>query len=191
MTLKEPVDHVNAESLPPPVSAARDERRRRIQGQVLGIDPGFTWAVEGDSRTRLQAGGDLTIAREAGTLAQGSVTQFIPLLERGQAEGAFRSDVSATWLIAVVRAVVHVASAEPDDSRKPRSSKRCSQPRSRRSARVTASGRVQLGVAPEPALLNPLTPACVASVLGELTWRWQAAGSSTSMVRRGSSVRVR
>jgi AcrR family transcriptional regulator len=39
-------------------------------------------------------------------------TQFIPLLERGQAEGVFRSDVSAVWLIAVVRAIVHVASTE-------------------------------------------------------------------------------
>jgi TetR/AcrR family transcriptional regulator, mexCD-oprJ operon repressor len=38
--------------------------------------------------------------------------QFIPLLERGQAEGVFRSDVSAEWLIAVVRAIVHVASTE-------------------------------------------------------------------------------
>jgi len=39
-------------------------------------------------------------------------TQFIPLLERGQAEGVFRNDFSATWLIAVLRAIVHVASAE-------------------------------------------------------------------------------
>src|SRR2546430_13499806 len=39
-------------------------------------------------------------------------TQFIPLLERGQADGVFRSDVSATWLIAVVRAIVHAASTE-------------------------------------------------------------------------------
>ena len=39
-------------------------------------------------------------------------TQFIPLLERGQAEGVFRSDVSATWLIAAIRAIVHVASTE-------------------------------------------------------------------------------
>jgi TetR/AcrR family transcriptional regulator, mexCD-oprJ operon repressor len=38
--------------------------------------------------------------------------QFIPLLERGQAEGVFRSDVSPLWLIAVVRAIVHVASTE-------------------------------------------------------------------------------
>ena len=39
-------------------------------------------------------------------------TQFIPLLQRGQADGVFRSDVSAEWLIAVVRAIVHVASTE-------------------------------------------------------------------------------
>jgi AcrR family transcriptional regulator len=39
-------------------------------------------------------------------------SQFIPLLERGQAEGVFRSDVSAEWLIATVRAIVHVASLE-------------------------------------------------------------------------------
>src|SRR5438309_7699038 len=39
-------------------------------------------------------------------------TQFIPLLERGQEEGVFRADVSATWLIAVVRAIVHAASTE-------------------------------------------------------------------------------
>jgi TetR/AcrR family transcriptional regulator, mexCD-oprJ operon repressor len=39
-------------------------------------------------------------------------TQFIPLLERGQATGVFRSDVSAEWLIAVVRAIVHAASLE-------------------------------------------------------------------------------
>ncbi len=39
-------------------------------------------------------------------------TQFIPLLERGQADGVFRNDVSASWLIAVVRAIVHVASTE-------------------------------------------------------------------------------
>lgn len=38
--------------------------------------------------------------------------QIVPLLERGQEDGVFRSDVSALWLIAVVRAIVHVASTE-------------------------------------------------------------------------------
>jgi len=46
-------------------------------------------------------------------------TQFIPLLERGQADGVFRADVSAEWLIAVVRAIVHVASAELQAGRLP------------------------------------------------------------------------
>ena len=39
-------------------------------------------------------------------------TQLVPLIERGQAEGVFRSDVSAAWQIAVVRAIVHAASSE-------------------------------------------------------------------------------
>jgi AcrR family transcriptional regulator len=46
-------------------------------------------------------------------------TQFIPLLERGQAKGAFRSDVSAEWLIATIRAIVHVASLELQAGRLP------------------------------------------------------------------------
>jgi AcrR family transcriptional regulator len=44
-------------------------------------------------------------------------TQFIPLLERGQADGVFRGDVSAEWLIAVIRAIVHLASAELEAGR--------------------------------------------------------------------------
>ena len=39
-------------------------------------------------------------------------TQIVPLLERGQADGVFRDDVSPDWLIAVVRAIVHLASTE-------------------------------------------------------------------------------
>jgi AcrR family transcriptional regulator len=39
-------------------------------------------------------------------------SQLVPLAERGQAEGVFRNDVSAVWLIAVVRAIVHTASTE-------------------------------------------------------------------------------
>ena len=44
-------------------------------------------------------------------------SQFIPLLERGQADGVFRDDVSATWLIAAVRAIVHAASTELQNGR--------------------------------------------------------------------------
>jgi AcrR family transcriptional regulator len=44
-------------------------------------------------------------------------TQLVPLIERGQAAGVFRSDVSAVWLIAVVRAIVHTASSELEAGR--------------------------------------------------------------------------
>ena len=40
------------------------------------------------------------------------MTQFAPLIERGQKAGAFRSDVPVAWHLAVVRAIVHAASAE-------------------------------------------------------------------------------
>jgi AcrR family transcriptional regulator len=39
-------------------------------------------------------------------------TQLVPLMERGQAAGVFRNDVSVAWQIAVVRAIVHTASTE-------------------------------------------------------------------------------
>ena len=39
-------------------------------------------------------------------------TQLVPLIERGQAAGVFRSDLSVAWEIAVIRAIVHAASSE-------------------------------------------------------------------------------
>jgi AcrR family transcriptional regulator len=39
-------------------------------------------------------------------------SQLVPLLERGQKKGVFRNDVSALWHVAVIRAIVHTASAE-------------------------------------------------------------------------------
>jgi AcrR family transcriptional regulator len=37
--------------------------------------------------------------------------QLEPLIERGQREGAFRSDLPIAWHLAVIRAIVHAASA--------------------------------------------------------------------------------
>jgi TetR/AcrR family transcriptional regulator, mexCD-oprJ operon repressor len=37
---------------------------------------------------------------------------LLPLIERGQAEGAFRTDVDAGWHLAMVMALVHAGSAE-------------------------------------------------------------------------------
>ncbi|MFN8216581.1 MAG: TetR family transcriptional regulator [Solirubrobacterales bacterium] len=37
---------------------------------------------------------------------------LLPLIERGQADGTFRTDVSAAWHLSMVMALVHAASAE-------------------------------------------------------------------------------
>ena len=44
-------------------------------------------------------------------------TQFAPLIERGQEEGVFRSDLPVSWHLAVIRAIVHTASAELQSGR--------------------------------------------------------------------------
>jgi AcrR family transcriptional regulator len=38
--------------------------------------------------------------------------QIEPLIERGQRQGVFRSDLPVSWLLAVIRAIVHAASRE-------------------------------------------------------------------------------
>ena len=40
------------------------------------------------------------------------MTHFAPLIERGQEAGVFRRDVPIAWHLAVLRAIVHAASAE-------------------------------------------------------------------------------
>lgn len=71
-----------------------------------------TWEQLGQFHSVLQININRLSAKELHRRHLPVTTQFIPLLERGQAAGAFRSDVSAIWLIAVLRAIVHVASTE-------------------------------------------------------------------------------
>ena len=40
-----------------------------------------------------------------------AIDQIEPLIERGQKQGVFRSDLPVAWHLAVVRAIVHAASA--------------------------------------------------------------------------------
>jgi AcrR family transcriptional regulator len=47
--------------------------------------------------------------------------QFAPLIERGQKQGVFRSDLPVAWHLAVIRAIVHTASAESQNGRIPES----------------------------------------------------------------------
>lgn len=39
-------------------------------------------------------------------------TLLVPLIERGQKKGIFRRDLSVSWHVAVIRSIVHTASAE-------------------------------------------------------------------------------
>ncbi|MGZ4289701.1 MAG: TetR/AcrR family transcriptional regulator [Gaiellaceae bacterium] len=45
------------------------------------------------------------------------MTQFAPLIERGQEKGVFRAGVPVSWHLAVLRAIVHAASAELQSGR--------------------------------------------------------------------------
>lgn len=44
-------------------------------------------------------------------------TQLWPLIERGQKQGVFRSDLPVSWHAGVIRAIVHTASAELQSGR--------------------------------------------------------------------------
>lgn len=71
-----------------------------------------TWRQLAQFHSVLQININRLSARELRRRHLPVTRQIVPLLERGQAEGVFRDDVSPDWLIAVVRAVVHVASTE-------------------------------------------------------------------------------
>jgi AcrR family transcriptional regulator len=45
------------------------------------------------------------------------MTHFVPLIERGQKQGVFRRDVPVSWHLAVIRSLVHTASAELQSGR--------------------------------------------------------------------------
>jgi AcrR family transcriptional regulator len=45
------------------------------------------------------------------------MSQFAPLIERGQETGVFRRDLPVAWQLAVIRAIVHTASAELQSGR--------------------------------------------------------------------------
>jgi AcrR family transcriptional regulator len=49
------------------------------------------------------------------------LNQIEPLIERGQKQGLFRSDLPVAWHLAVVRAIVHAASAAIQGGRMPES----------------------------------------------------------------------
>jgi len=71
-----------------------------------------TWQKLSDFQTLLAINTSRLSAKELHRRHQPVMTQFVPLIERGQAKGVFRSDVPVSWHLAMIRAIAHAASAE-------------------------------------------------------------------------------
>jgi AcrR family transcriptional regulator len=80
-----------------------------------------TWQKLSDFQTLLAINTSRLSAKELHRRHQPVMTQFVPLIERGQQKGVFRSDVPVSWHLAMVRAIAHAASAEARSGRIPAS----------------------------------------------------------------------
>ena len=80
-----------------------------------------TWQKLSDFQTLLAINTSRLSARELHRRHQPVMTQFAPLIERGQEKGVFRSDVPLSWHLAMIRAIAHAASAEVRSGRIPES----------------------------------------------------------------------
>ena|SRR2546428_4267979 len=71
-----------------------------------------TWQKLSDFHALLAINTSRLSAKELHLRHQPVMTLFVPLIERGQKKGIFRSDLSISWHLAMIRAIVHAASAE-------------------------------------------------------------------------------
>jgi len=71
-----------------------------------------TWQKLSDFQTLLAINTSRLSAKELHRRHQPVMTQFVPLIERGQEKGVFRRDVPVSWHLAMIRAIAHAASAE-------------------------------------------------------------------------------
>jgi len=71
-----------------------------------------TWHKLSDFHALLAINTSRLSAKELHRRHQPVMTLFVPLIERGQEQGAFRSDVPVAWHLAMIRAIAHAASAE-------------------------------------------------------------------------------
>jgi AcrR family transcriptional regulator len=71
-----------------------------------------TWHKLSDFQTLLAINTSRLSAKELHRRHQPVMTLFVPLIERGQKKGVFRSDLPVAWHLAMIRAIAHAASAE-------------------------------------------------------------------------------
>ena len=73
---------------------------------------GATWLKLSDFQALLAINTGRLSAKELHRRHQPVMTLFVPLIERGQKKGIFRSDLPVSWHLAIIRAIAHAASAE-------------------------------------------------------------------------------
>lgn len=71
-----------------------------------------TWHKLSDFHALLAINTSRLSAKELHRRHEPVMSLFVPLIERGQASGAFRSDLPVSWHLAMIRAIAHAASAE-------------------------------------------------------------------------------
>jgi AcrR family transcriptional regulator len=71
-----------------------------------------TWHKLSDFHALLAINTGRLSAKELHRRHQPVMTLFVPLVERGQEKGVFRSDLPVAWHLAMIRAIAHAASAE-------------------------------------------------------------------------------
>lgn len=71
-----------------------------------------TWHKLSDFHALLAINTSRLSAKELHRRHQPVMSLFVPLIERGQASGAFRGDLPVSWHLAMIRAIAHAASAE-------------------------------------------------------------------------------
>jgi hypothetical protein len=71
-----------------------------------------TWTKLSDFHATLAINVARLSAKELHRRHQPVMSQFVPLIERGQESGVFRRDVPVAWHLAMIRALAHAASAE-------------------------------------------------------------------------------
>jgi AcrR family transcriptional regulator len=76
-----------------------------------------TWQKLGNFHALLAINTARLSAKELHRRHQPVMTLFVPLIERGQKAGVFRRDVPVSWHLAVIRSLVHAASAELQSGR--------------------------------------------------------------------------
>lgn len=76
-----------------------------------------TWHKLSDFHALLAINTSRLSAKELHRRHQPVMTLFVPLIERGQRKGSFRSDLPVAWHLAMIRAIAHAASAELQSGR--------------------------------------------------------------------------